>query len=311
MIDREAEILRVIEEPACNPDEEVAHDPESGVFAGESNAAEQAFGGLDFPTIDEAIAIPDAEPEIPDIGELLQDEAKELVNIVRDFGLPEQNVERLAMFFEHPDLFKFVTGPVEGQSQIGNGETITTNPATGETEVYIAPHVVRNFITDATHAIFPVDGDQEIVFARDTGVKMAGTYALSMLCFEVLRRRTEHADQTVVSDLFDTGHEDMPGLDDEMYAEFLPHRLAARLAIVRLARLVTLRYGFEDGFETVNNYTKLRQRAFDAVQRASYGPPSFDDMATAYPLSEASTEEFLTKLPSATARKLFSVSDVE
>lgn len=298
------EVLEVVAERPYDPEHEVPHDPESGVFAGTS-AADQAFGGFEFPRIRDAIAIPEVEDETPAIGELLKDEAKALVEIVSDFGLPNENVNRLITFFDRPDLFNFTSGPIGEHGQIGNGEEITVNPATGETTIYIAPNVVRNFATDATHAIFPVGGDKEIAFARDTGVKMAGTYALSMLCVEVLRRQTAYADPELVADLFDTGHEDLPGLDEEMYTSFLPYRLAARLAITRLARLVTVHYGFEDGIEVAQEYSKLRQRAFDAVQRASYGPYSFDDMGTAYPLSEESAEAFMQKLPNVT--KLYSV----
>lgn len=301
------EVVKVLRERPYNPADQVPYDPESGIFAGES-AAEQAFGGLALPTIQDAIALPGLEPEAPEVGELLKDEAKALVSIVQDFGLPEQNVDRLIMFFERPNLFNFVSSPANDQGQVSLGESIVVNPATGETTVNLAPQIVHNFIADAREAITPVNGDQEIIFARDTGVKMAGMYALSMLCFEVLKRQTAHADPKAVADLFDTGHEDMPKLDDALYANFLPYRLAARLAITRLARLVTLRYGYEDGIEVPKKYGLLRERAFSGLQRASYGGSfSFDDMATARPLSEDSTAQFMRKLPRVT--KLYSLPE--
>lgn len=281
-------------------DNEIPFDPDSPIFSNE-NVAEQAFGGLDYATVDEAIALPELHQEYSaTFGDIASGESMALVGLVESYGLPAENVARLAALFTHSDRFTFISSPIGNQAFMRDAEAFVVDTETGRTDVYIAPNMVGNFITDAMHTIEPIDGNEEIAFARDVGVKMACVYALTILCFEVLRQQTEGASSQQLTDLFEIGHEDVPMLDSEGYADFLPHRMAARLAIDRLSQIMSKSYDTLEGQEAVEKYVDHRRRAFETLKRVSLGRFSMIDMATVLPLSVENTQEFLTVLPGVT-----------
>lgn len=276
-------------------DNEIPYDPHSDIF---SHAAEsdRLFSGIQLDTIEDALRL-DIKESTPSLNGIVGGEGVALTRLVASYGLEAAMVDDLGKILTSTDTFVFKSAPSGNPGIISGADAIFEDPETNITNVYIAPNMIRNFILDAIHTLEPVGGDDEISFARDTGVKMACTYALTLLCFELQRQRAGTVASPKAEELFQVGHEEVPHLSNDQYSEFLPHRLAARLAIDRLAQIVTTEYDVTEAHERVELYGFHRQRAFANLRTASLGGLSMIDIATVRPLSIPATQEFFGLLP--------------
>ncbi len=245
-------------------------------------------------TLEHALQL-DTQNSGEEIRQIITGEGEVCIGLFRNYGLPSETANKLDT-------------AIHDTKAIG----VRFFPETVEVPTYIQPVTYENstvvdmnaqtlgvFISDAVHSIRPLGGDEEIRMARDAGVKMAYTFALSLGIVDRLGLSwlESFSDNPEVNDLLNIGIEDIPESTRQDYSRFLPHRVAARLAIDRLFIAADEMFDNDEyATDVVEEYKMHRRIALKYVRATAYGF-SMVDLATLMPLEPDDMKYLAQKLP--------------
>lgn len=250
-------------------------------------------------SIEEALSLgPEIKELTPSIDEIIPGEGRKLISTLRSYGLSDRLADKADRLIHEEG--RLIVNFSNEHAPINKGIEVVTTP--DSVDVIVGARTLRTFISDALHSIGPVGGDDEICFARDTGVKMIYSCALLLGLLEVNGITENKATRTSESlrnlMLIGKNPEFEEALTTRQYMGLFPYRLAARLAIERLHAISTEFFDGNsiNGDQVVKRYDHLRRQSLNAIREGSVSDGTFMDIATAMPLSEDNTVEFMSNL---------------
>ncbi|MDZ7744780.1 MAG: hypothetical protein U5K77_03445 [Candidatus Saccharibacteria bacterium] len=257
-----------------------------------------------FSSVEDIISLPDdIEPNVPDLKELVAGEGEYIVASLASYGLEQAWVEKLDRLVHDSDrLHVIFENDALGALKTGVDAVRVRDE---KVEVSVAASTLRAFISDAYHSIKPIGDNSDLCFARDAGIKMLYTYAVSLGVTSSLGINDLHAElkqDSHIRKFLTIGKDDeFSDTDTEQYAAFLPYRVASRLSIDRLESMCAKFFDADSDAagEVVQEYAENRQRALRMLKSASYAGFSLVDLASAYPLSNDATRQFVQDMPGA------------
>lgn len=243
------------------------------------------------------VMLPEGERNAAELKTIISGEGSVLINTLQVYGLQYEHANRMdeAIHDTEAVVVRF------SQDEKSALEPVRAISVDGRTMATVSANALRVVITDTLHAVRP-GFREDFRFISDTGVKMAYDYALSLCVLERMGYswlREQYIDDKQVRELLAIGKEDVPDLPNSSYADFLPYRIAMRLAIDRLENLCR-EYFFnspELAEEMSAVYLDIRRVALHAAVTTSHNPSlSLVDIASMFPLDRDDMKLFFSGL---------------